>query len=213
MAGESWEICCSSHQWTPHFATEGGGVNSSFEGPRAAIHRPGQPGKIHLALGIGHWPFTFGEMAEEIAVAPPSEAVHQFSVFVPNRMGRMLQIVHLLAERHVHIMALSVLDTTDSTILRFLVDDPGRARALLDEHTLPFTENPVVCVEFDYEHQLQEILAALLEAELNLHFIYPFLIRPGGKPALVMSLEFPEVAEESLRRHQFRVLYQADISR
>ena len=71
----------------------------------------------------------------------------------------------------------------------------------------------VVCVEFDYEHQLQEILAALREAELNLHYIYPFLLRPGNKPALVLSLECPEVAEESFRRHQFRVLYQADISR
>ncbi len=152
-------------------------------------------------------------MAEETAVASPSEPVHQFSVFVPNRMGRMYQVVRLLAEREVHVVALSVLDTTDSTILRFLVDDPDRARSLLDEHALPFTENPVVCVEFDYEHQLQEILAALCEAELNLHYIYPFLIRPGSKPALVMSLECPDTAEESFRRHQFRVLYQADISR
>jgi len=152
-------------------------------------------------------------MADEIAIASPTEAVHQFSVFVPNRMGRMFQVVHMLAGREVHVMALCVLDTTDSTILRFVVDDPGRARALLDEHALPFTENSVVCVEFDYEHQLREVLSALLEAELNLHYVYPFLIRPGSKPALVLSLESPDVAEESLRRHQFRVLYQADISR
>lgn len=189
------------------------GVNSSF-----GMSQPTAPGKrcqrsVHLPLGIGVWPVTLGEMADETAVDTPPEAVHQFSVFVPNRMGRMFQVVHLLAERQVHVMALSVLDTTDSTILRFLVDDPDRARSLLDEHTLPFTENPVVCVEFDYEHQLREVLSALLEAELNLHYVYPFLIRPGGKPALVMSLESPEVAEESLRRHHFRVLYQSDISR
>ena len=152
-------------------------------------------------------------MADAIAVGNPTEPVHQFSVFIPNRMGRMLQVVRLLGERDVHVMALSVLDTTDSTILRLLVDDADRARALLDEHNLPYTENPVVCVEFDYEHQLQEVLAALREAELNLHYVYPFLIRPGNKPALVISLENPEVAIESLRRHQFRVLFQADIQR
>jgi len=153
-------------------------------------------------------------MSVETEVATPREAVHQFSVFVPNRVGRMHQVVHLLSGRDVHVVALSVLDTTDSTILRFLVDDPARARALLDEHALPFTENPVVCVEFDFEHQLRDILSAFCEAELNLHYVYPFLIRPGGKPALVISLENPEVAEDSLRRHhQFRVLYQADISR
>ena len=152
-------------------------------------------------------------MAAETATARPSDPVHQFSVFVPNRMGRMYEVVRRLAEREVHVVALSVLDTTDSTILRFVVDDPDRARALLDEHAFPFTENPVVCVEFDYEHQLQEVLAALRAAELNLHYVYPFLIRPGGKPALVMSLEAPDVAEDSLRRHQFRLLYQTDITR
>lgn len=152
-------------------------------------------------------------MAAETMVGTPPEHVRQFSVFVPNRMGRMYQVVTLLAEREVHVVALSVLDTTDSTILRFLVDDPDRARALLSEHNLPFTENPVVCVEFDYERQLQEILAALCEAELNLHYVYPFLIRPGNKPALVISLEHSEVAEDSLRRHQFRIIYQADITR
>ena len=152
-------------------------------------------------------------MEVEIAVAHPSEPAHQLSVFVPNRMGRMHAIVQLLGEREIHVMALSVLDTTDSTILRFLVDDPDRARALLEEHALPFTENTVVCVEFDHGHQLQEVLAALREAELNLHYVYPFLIRPGNKPALVLSLENPDVAEESLRRNQFRVLYQTDIAR
>ena len=154
-----------------------------------------------------------GEMDLETAVARPSEPVHQFSVFIPNRMGRMHAIVHLLAEREVHVVALSVLDTTDSTILRILVDDPDRARALLEEHALPFTENTVVAVEFEFGDQLQDVLVALREAELNVHYVYPFLLRPGNKPALVLSLENPEVAEQSLRRHQFRVLYQADITR
>ena len=147
------------------------------------------------------------------AVANPAESVRQFSVFVPNRMGRMHAIVQLLGEREVHVVALSVLDTTDSTILRCLVDDPDRARALLEEHALPFTENVVVCVEFDEGCQLQDVLMVFREAELNLHYIYPFLVRPGNKPALVISLENPEVAVESLCRNQFRVLYQADITR
>lgn len=125
----------------------------------------------------------------------------------------MHAVVRLLGEREVHVVALSVLDTTDSTILRVVVDDPDRARGLLEEHALPFTENTVVCVEFVYAEQLQEVLAALREAELNLHYVYSFLIRPGNKPALVLSLENPDVAEESLRRNQFRVLYQADITR
>jgi hypothetical protein len=141
------------------------------------------------------------------------DPVEQFSVFVPNRMGRMHEVVRWLAAQEVHIMALSVLDTTDSTIFRIVVDDPDKARQLLEEHSVAFTENPVVCVEIDGEQRLQEVLAALVEAELNLHYTYPFLTRPGGKSALAISIEHHDVAEDALRRHQFRVLYQGDISR
>lgn len=137
----------------------------------------------------------------------------QFSVFVPNRMGRMHGVVRRLASDHVHIMALSVLDTTDSTIFRMVVDDAEGARRILDEHAVPYTENPVLCVEVESEQLLQEVLAAVVEAELNLHYTYPFLTRPGGKSALVMSIEHRDVAEEALRRHQFRVLHQGDIAR
>lgn len=141
------------------------------------------------------------------------EPVHQFSIFVPNRMGRMHQVVRHLAAREVHIMALSVLDTTDSTILRVVVDDPDGARRILEENSFPYAENPLVCVEIESEKQLQEVLGALVEAELNIHYTYPFLTRPGGVSALAISIEDPEVAEDALRRHQFQVLYQADISR
>jgi len=142
-----------------------------------------------------------------------SDPVIQFSVFVPNRMGRMFEVVRWLAAKEVHIMALSVLDTTDSTIFRIVVDDPDGARELLDQHEVAYSESEVVCVEVGTERRLQEILAALVEAELNLHYTYPFLTRPGGNPALVISIEHHDVAEDALRRHQFRVLYQGDVSR
>ena len=141
------------------------------------------------------------------------EPIIQFSVFTANRLGRLHEVVQRLAAQEVHIMALSVLDTTDSTILRLVVDDPDRARQLLDEHRFPYVENTLVAVEVDTERQLQDVLAALLEAELNIHYTYPFLTRPGWKSALAINIEHPDVAEEALKRHQFRVLYQSDIAR
>lgn len=141
------------------------------------------------------------------------EPVIQFSVFIPNRLGRLHEVTCRLAEREVHILALTVLDTTDSTILRLVVDDPDRARALLAEHNFPFTEVQVLAVEVGGEGRLKDVLSALLEAELNIHYTYPFLTRPGGRSALVVSIEDQEVAEDSLRRHQFDVLCQTDLSR
>ena len=145
--------------------------------------------------------------------ATTPEPVVQFSVFIPNRLGRLHELTSRLVDRDVHMLALTVLDTTDSTILRFIVDDTERARELLAEHGFAFTETTVVVIEMQGERQLRDIFAALLEAELNVHYTYPFLTRPNGKSALAISIEHKEVAEDALRRKYFSVLYQGDISR
>jgi hypothetical protein len=152
-------------------------------------------------------------MAVALARQPRSEPVRQFSIFLPNRLGRLHEVAARLFERHVHILALTVLDTTDSVILRIVVDDPDTARALLEEHDFSFSETTVVAVEIADERQLKDVLAALLEAELNIHYVYSFLTRPGGKSAVAVNVEFPEVAEDALRRNLFTVLHQGDVSR
>ena len=152
-------------------------------------------------------------MTSETLTQRPSEPVLQFSIFTPNRLGRLHDFTRLLASHEVHIMALTVLDTTDSAIVRVVVDDPDRARVLFREHDFHYAECEVLAVEIDSEQQLKEVLAALLEAEINIHYTYSFLHRPRDRAALVLSLEDHEVAEQALRRHQFTVLRQGDIAR
>ena len=142
-----------------------------------------------------------------------AEAVKQFSVFTPNRLGRLHDLTRLLATHNVHILALTVLDTTDSAILRFIVDDPERARELLLEHKFPFNESPLVVVEINAATQLNDLMAALLEAELNVNYLYSFIPHPQGKSMLALSMEDNEMAEQVLTKHQFPVLKQTDLSR
>jgi hypothetical protein len=106
-----------------------------------------------------------------------------------------------------------VLDTTDSAIIRLVVDDPEAARDLLQEHGFPFSESDLLVVEIESEFRLKDVLSALLQAEINIHYIYSFMTRSQDSTALALNLEDRDVAEEALRRHQFKVLGQADISR
>ncbi|MEX2381384.1 MAG: acetolactate synthase [Opitutales bacterium] len=142
-----------------------------------------------------------------------SEAVKQFSIFAQNQVGRLADLIRLLNSHDVHVMALTILDTTDSSIIRMIVDDPDKARALFSEHDFAFTECEVLVVEIAGEGDMKHVLSALLEAEVNIHYIYSCVSRPREKCALVISLEDGEVAAQSLRNHQFKVLLQNDISR
>jgi hypothetical protein len=105
-----------------------------------------------------------------------------------------------------------VLDTTDSAIIRVVVDDPDRGRELLVKGDFPFSESSLVAVEVT-PADLSRLMSILLEAELNINYLYSFIPQVEGKSLVGLKMEDNEIAEEALRQHQFRTLRQADISR
>ncbi len=141
------------------------------------------------------------------------DLVRQFSVFIANRVGRLHDLVQQFSGAAVHVLALTVLDTTDSSIIRLIVDDPDKAREQLVKHEFAFTESPLVVVELPSTEDLARLMAALLEAELNVNYLYSFIPHPNGKSLLAVSLEDNELAEQALSKSRFKVLRQADVSR
>jgi hypothetical protein len=142
-----------------------------------------------------------------------SDPVKQFSVFAENRVGRLYDLSSLFRKHNVHIMALATLDTTDSTIIRLIVDDPDLARELMINTDFAYSECDVMAVEITDEADLKAVLAALFEAEINIHYIYSFIKRPEGKGALALNIEDADIASHSLGSRGFKVLSQRDISR
>ena len=81
------------------------------------------------------------------------------------------------------------------------------------KNDFPFTECDVLAVEMEDEMSLRDVLAALLEAEINVHYVYSFIKRPEGKSALALNVEDADVAAQALNARGFKVLTQRDISR
>lgn len=149
----------------------------------------------------------------ELAQSPRFSPIIQFSLFADNKIGRLHQIVAVLASNDVHVMALGTQDTTECTIMRFIVDYPEAARELFREHNFSFCEHEMLGVEIETEQQIRFVTAALTEAEINIHYVYAFLMRPGGRCGLAISLEDNELAAQVLGAHGIRVLTQSDIAR
>jgi len=140
--------------------------------------------------------------------------VKQFSIFLPNKVGALLEIVKLLATRNTHVVALSIAEQTDSAIARIVVSDPETVENIFHEHNVPFGICEMVVVELqEVATELSKLLAALLMAEVNMHFSYPLLTRPHGRAALVMHVDDAECACNVLNGEGFKLLSQADISR
>ena len=63
--------------------------------------------------------------------------VKQFSIFLKNKVGALLDVVKLLNEHSIHVLALNVQDSADSAIVRIVVSDPERVQDLFGIHDIP----------------------------------------------------------------------------
>jgi hypothetical protein len=140
--------------------------------------------------------------------------VKQFSIFLPNKVGAMLEIVKLLSAHHAHVVALSVSESTDSAIARIIASDPQGVEKLFRDNNVGFGVSQVVVVEMrEVATQLVRLLAALVMAEVNVHFAYPLLIRPRGFSAIALHVDDTDCASSVLTGEGFKLLSQNDISR
>ncbi len=140
--------------------------------------------------------------------------VSQFSIFLPNRVGTLLDVVRVLNERHIHVLAISVQDSADTAIVRIVVSDPESVQQMFIEHAIPFSICELVVVELqEGATELGRLLAALLAAECNIFGSYALLTRPRGRPALALHVEDNECAVAVLEGQQFKILTQSDLSR
>jgi hypothetical protein len=141
-------------------------------------------------------------------------AVRQYSVFLANRVGALLEVVKMLSEARVVVLALSIQDSSETSIARMVVSDPELLEELFDRHDIAFGACDVVVAELEEgASDLPRLLAALLEAEVNIHFSYTLLVRPRGRPLVAVHTDDLECASAVLEGRSFRLLRQSDLSR
>lgn len=143
-----------------------------------------------------------------------SPRVRQFSIFLPNKVGALSEVIRVLHDHSVHVLAINVQDSADSAIVRIVASDPEQVYDLFNIHGIPFSCSEIVVVELrEGATELPKMCTALLMAEVNIHGIYGLLSRPNGNTSLALHVEDNDCATAVLRSHGFRVLSQSDISR
>jgi len=144
----------------------------------------------------------------------PGPYVRQFSVFLENKCGRLLDLTRLFEKTQIHVLGLSVVDTTDSAVVRLVVDDPDKAVELFRAKNIPFSDTDLLVAELPHGPEgLVSILVALLQAEINIYYVYGFLVQSHDRPVLAFHVEDRELAMDVLKRNGFTTLGQADLSR
>ena len=79
----------------------------------------------------------------------------------------------MLDEGGIHILAISVLDASDSAVIRLVPNYPKDLARLLKSRSISFTERTILAIEVDQEDSMQK-LQNLFMAEINIHYVYHF---------------------------------------
>src|SRR3990172_4757886 len=138
--------------------------------------------------------------------------IRQFTVFLENRVGQLLEVVRRFDGSRVRIVALSIADATECAFVRFLLSHPEQGREILERAGLAIIESDLIGVELPEGHQaLLDICTALLQAEVNIIQTYPLLVRPRGRASVALMVDNIEIAQETLAARGFSMITEADL--
>ena len=139
-------------------------------------------------------------------------AITQFTIFLENRVGQLLDVIRRFEGSRVRIVALSINDATECAFVRFLLSHPEQGREILERAGLPLIESDLIGVELPSESQpLLRVCTALLQAELNIIQAYPILDQPHHRPAVALMVDNIEMAQETLASKGFTMLTEDDL--
>lgn len=138
--------------------------------------------------------------------------VRQFTVFMENQVGRLQALTGAYEQSGGKVIAVAVWNEADTALVRLICSDPDEGKIVLKEEGFSFSEQDLLAVELPAgsKHPLMTLCAALMTAELNIHYAYPLLIRPD-RPAMAVLVDDPTLAAQILIRKGFRLLGESDL--
>ena len=138
-------------------------------------------------------------------------AITQISVFLENRPGQLAAAIRTLSEAGINLRALSLADTKDFGLLRLIVDDVPKAKAVLSEHSIVL-ETPVLAVRMDDEAgALNHILQLLETTQINVEYMYAFTGAAAGSAYVVLRVDDAPAAEAALSAGGVTLLSDAEL--
>jgi hypothetical protein len=134
--------------------------------------------------------------------------IRQISVFIENNAGRLSALLDELAGGGVNIKALSLADTEEFGILRFVTDEDKAAHKILNRAGWTCIGSNVIAVEIDnFTGSLARVVDVFQTEKINIEYVYSvFAWKKAGHAVLLFKTDDEARSEEILRKNGYLVL-------
>ena len=103
-------------------------------------------------------------------------SVSQISVFLESKPGHLRRVLDSFEEAGVSVRGYSASDTGDYGIVRFIVDDPDAALAVLQGQGAAATKTEVLCVRLDDRPgELARVMGVMADCGINVSYSYSLI--------------------------------------
>ena len=130
--------------------------------------------------------------------------IKQLSVFLENREGRLDEVLSTLGANDVNIVALSLADTADYGMLRMIVSNPQKGKAVLKEAGITSMLTDVVALRVPHATgSLSKAMHELMSNGVNVEYMYAFA--NGEDASAILKSDDAQKVVNILRENGFDV--------
>ena len=127
--------------------------------------------------------------------------IRQLSIFVENKPGRAYAIADALSKNGINLSALSIADTSEYGIMRVIVDNPDKAKKILQESGVMVKITDVIAIPMgNNPGSLTAILKILTEADISIRYMYAFVNGKNDGAVLVTKTGNNDMAVAELEK-------------
>jgi len=127
------------------------------------------------------------------------EFVHQVSAYLENKPGRLAKICSMLAHEKINIRALSVMDTADRSVLRFVTEEIEPTKRVLTSLGTEFEVGEVLSVQMENRPgALARVLERLADEHINIEYAYVSVSSEPGRSHGIFHTSNPKKALQVL---------------
>lgn len=125
--------------------------------------------------------------------------IKQLTVFIENRAGRLEEVAQVLKDNDINIQSVSLADTSEYGLLRFILTDYEKAVKVLKDAGFSAKVSNVIAVKLTQEvGQLSDLLAVFSKVNVNVEYMYG-LTSDDQSAFIVLKTSDQEKALEALK--------------
>lgn len=136
--------------------------------------------------------------------------VTQISIFLENKFGKLSEILALLGNENIRIIAATVADTSEFGILRLIVSNPQKAYELLKNNNVSVNMTDVLAIAAEpCAGSFAKTLACFTKAGLSIEYMYCFSLH--GKAIVILRTNNREAALDVIRTNNLEYKMESDL--